>query len=817
VPDPDRARRRVGDLLRLLRTLAADDSGALPRLVVLTRDACPVRPGDGLGTDQAPLRALTRAAAHEHPGLDVAHIDTDPATPVSCVADELLAAAGTDTALRAGRRYTARLRNAPLRPEERRRVRRDPAHDAVAVRVRTPGDLAGLETAAAARRAPGPGEVEVRVAAAGLNYADVLQAMGLYPERLPLGADAAGTVVRVGPGTTGARLGDRVALMAAGALRTHVTTPAAALIPLPDDLPSADAAALPCVYATAWYALRHLARPRPGETVLIHSATGGVGLAALHVARGMGARVLATAGTEAKRDLLRGMGVEHVMDSRTLDFARAARAATGGRGVDVVLNPLAGRAQRAGLEALRTGGRFIEIGKRDIYAGTAIDPAPFRRGVVFAAVDLAGLATDRPDLLHEVLREVAAELHAGRLARLPTTELPFGDAATAFRTLAAGRHVGKLVLTAPTGPVEAVVDPAEVPVVRSDGAYIVTGGLGGLGLRLAEHLAREGAARVVLNGRTAPGADTEAALDHLRSLGTDVRVELGDIAEHGTAERLVAAAEDGGTPLRGVAHAAAVVADGTVALLDAATLDAAWRPKVAGAWRLHEATAQHTPDWWLLFSSAAALVGPPGQGGYAAANAWLDAFAVWRRAQGLPATSVAWGAWAEIGAGAHMARRGHSVIDPDEGIAAIDRLLRHDRTCTGYLPVDAELWRKTLPHARTSPYFAELTGGAAPADEGPDGALAARVRAAGPDGASAVVAEHLAAQLGDILGGTAHDIGTAARLTDLGVDSLRALELRTRIEQHLGVRVPAKLVWADGTLGGLADHVAAALADRDAR
>ncbi|MFC4563026.1 SDR family NAD(P)-dependent oxidoreductase [Nocardiopsis mangrovi] len=821
VPDPRRARERVTTVLRLLRHLLAGDNGPLPRLVVVTTDACPVLPGDGSAADQAPLRALTRAAGHEHPELDIVHIDTDSATPPARVAEEILSAhADPDVALRAGRRYTARLRRAPLGPDERRRTRCAPGRSTVALRVRTPGDLASLEPAVSARRAPAPGEAEVRVHAAGLNYADVLQAMGVYPGTRPLGADAAGTVERVGAGVHGLAPGDRVALMADGALRGHVTVPVDAVIPLPADLDLTDAAALPCAYVTAWYALRHLARPRPGEAVLIHCATGGVGLAALHLARAAGARVLATAGSEAKRDLLRAMGVEHVMDSRTLGFAEQAREITGGAGVDVVLNCLTGRAQRAGMAALRVGGRFVEIGKRDLHSGAGIDPAPFRNNISFTGVDLARIAADRPDLLAELIAEVAAELAAGRLPALPVTARPLAEAADAFRTMAAAAHTGKLVLTLPDpdGPPDAVADPADVPVVR-DGAYVITGGLGGIGLRLAAHLGGNGATRVVLNGRSAPGP-AAAAVARLRAAGTDVRVVPGDIAAPGTAERLVAEAEADGVPLRGAAHAAAVIADGTVALLDDATLDRAWRAKAEGAWRLHQATADRDLDWWLAFSSAAALVAPPGQAGYAAANAWLDGLATWRRANGLPATSIAWGAWAGLGAGAHMARQGHTMITPDEGIAAVDRLLRHDRTCTGYLPADVDLWRTTMPHAVASPYFADLVGdgsGPAHAEAGTDTGFLERVRAAGVARAGELVTEHLAAQLRDILGVTARDIGGDARLTDLGVDSLRALELRTRVEQRLGVRVPAKLVWADGTLGGLADHVAAVLTKRGPR
>ncbi|GAB3444011.1 type I polyketide synthase [Streptomonospora sediminis] len=815
-PDPLQARESVASLLRSVGPLLRDDRERMPRFIVLTRDAHPVRPGDGLGTDQAPLRALTRTAYHEHPELDITHIDTDAAATPEQVAAEILApGAEHDIALRGGARYTARFRNAPLRPGERRHERRDPDRHALAVRLRSPGDLGSFETVAAERRAPLQGEAEIRVQAVSLNYANLLGAMGMYPGEIPLALDGAGTVVRTGPGVADVRPGDRVAMIGDIGLSSHTVVPAAALLPIPARLDSVQAAALPCAFTTAWYALRHLARPAPGETVLVHAATGGVGLAAVHVARAMGAHVLATAGSEPKRALLRDLGIEHVMDSRTTDFAHQARAATGGTGVDVVLNCLTGRAQRAGLEALAAGGRFIELGKRDIYAGNPIDPAPFRKNIVFAGVDLQTIATQRPRLMAELVAEVAGELAAGREPRLPATAHAYTHAAAAFRTMAAAQHTGKLVLTAPTAETEIPVEPERVPVVRGDGAYIITGGLGAIGVRLAEHLAQSGAARLILNGRSAPGPQADAAIDRLRAAGTDVRVVSGDIAEAGTAERLVAAAEDSGGRLRGVAHAAAAIADSTVALLDDATLERSWHAKTAGAWRLHEAVGERALDWFACFSSAAALVGPPGQGAYAAANAWLDAFAVWRRAHGLPATSIAWGPWSGQGAVEALAERGTTMIAAEEGIAALDHLLRHDRVCTGYVPVDAELWAKAMPHAVESPFFADIARRSNGSEEhGRDTALIARVRAAAAGGrGAAAVAEYLSDQLGEILGDPARELGPDVRLTDLGIDSLRALELRTRIEQRAGVRIPTKLLWTGGTLGDLAEFIAESIAE----
>lgn len=382
--------------------------------------------------------------------------------------------------------------------------------DGFRLRIGTPGDLESLELTATGRRAPGPGEVEVRVAAAGLNFRDVLTASGLLPGeddvRYRIGFECAGAVTRVGPGVRDFRPDDMVLAVdpGGGAFGSFVTVSVAGVARIPGKLDPVSAAGLPIAFLTAWYALRHVARVAPGERVLIHSATGGTGLAAIAVARRLGAEVLATAGNEEKRRLLRGMRISHVMDSRTLGFRELAREATGGEGVDVVLNSLAGPAIRAGLETLRPFGRFVELGVRDIMADTALGMAPLRHNVTFRPVDLIGLLRSRPGDVAEMLREVVEEIGAGRLKPPRCTPYPLEAATDAFRTMAGARHIGKLALTVPSrGRAKAVLPDGPV-IVRKNGAYIVTGGLGGLGLAVAQWLASQGAGHLLLNGRTPP-------------------------------------------------------------------------------------------------------------------------------------------------------------------------------------------------------------------------------------------------------------------------------------------------------------------------
>ncbi|WP_433260095.1 zinc-binding dehydrogenase [Actinosynnema sp. CS-041913] len=311
-----------------------------------------------------------------------------------------------------------------------------------ALRVARPGELDSLELVARPRRGPGPGEVAIRVEAAGVNFKDVLVALGMSGESHDLGLDGAGVVTE--SAADGLRPGDRVAFFHEGAFADHVTVPADLVMPVPDGMSTIEAATVPVAFLTAWHGLVRLAWLRPGEVVLVHSAAGGVGLAALDVAHLCGAEVLATAGTAAKRGYLHGLGVAEVMDSRTPDFGRQAE----GR-VDVVLNSLPGPALRAGLDTLREGGRFVEIGKHDIHGGGSIPLAPFRRNLSLHSVDLLLMSRVRRPLVGDLFRELVPLFAEKQLAPLPHVVHDVEDAPAAFRALTTGRHIGKVVLAFP--------------------------------------------------------------------------------------------------------------------------------------------------------------------------------------------------------------------------------------------------------------------------------------------------------------------------------------------------------------------------------
>jgi acyl transferase domain-containing protein/acyl carrier protein len=816
-----RGRDYVRHLVRIARRITEIDEEP-PRLYVVTRNAQTVLPGDMPNLEQAGLRGLVRAISTEHPHLRATQIDMDDDTDAELLTRQLLGKSDEDeTAWRNGQWHTARVSPAPLRPEERRTVVVDHPHDGMRVRIRTPGDLESMELAVFQRVPPGPGEIEVAVTASSVNFADVLFASGRYPgidgDAPQLGMDFAGVVTTVGADVTTHRAGDRVGGFSKnGCWATFVTCDARLAVPLPPGLTDDQAAAVSTPHAIAWYGLHDQARITTGDRVLIHSATGGVGRAAIAIARAAGAEIFATAGSEQRRALLRDMGIEHVYDSRSTEFADQIRRDTGGYGVDIVLNSLTGAAQRAGLQVLAIGGRFVEIGKRDVYANTRLELFPFHRNLTFHYIDLTLMSESHPTRIGDLLGTVYRLVADGELPLPESTHYPLGDAATAVRVMSAAEHMGKLVLDVPqAGHTNVVVLPDQARAFRHDGSYVVTGGLGGIGLFLAEKMAAAGCGRIVLSSRSRPNSKALEAIQLMRAMGSDIEVECGDITEVGTAAHLVTVATATGLPLRGVLHAAAVFENAMLANTTDELIDHNWAPKVHGAWNLHQATAALPLDWFCLFSSAVGLLGSPGQGAYAAANSWLDAFARWRRTQGLPATGIGWALWAEVGRAAQVRAETCEALAPgqggdgtaiahwrdtaftaDEGAYAFEALLCHDRAYSGYAKMTrtpwfanyaqrslfAELFRSNDQSSTdTSELVNELY--ALPPEEWPG-----RLRRMISDAVSLILRR---------------TIDPDHPLSEYGLDSMGNLELRTRIEAETGIRVTTSDITTVRGLAGL--------------
>lgn len=798
--------------LAVLARLVAECLERLPSvsITVVTGTSTAAPDGSGVEPGAALYAGFAAVLRSEHPEFRVRLVDIDAVTPA--LAAELLDADGEDVVvLRGDHRWVGRRERGTPAPDEPPPWTTGGQGGAFRLAAGRPGRLDSLLRRPIARRAPGPGEVEVEVGAAALNFLDVMKVLGVYPDPADadlLGMECVGTVTAVGRDVTHLRVGDRAVACGPGSLASHVTVDARLAWPVADG--TSRAATLPMVLVTAWLALVEIARIRRGETVLVHSGAGGVGLAAITVARRHGALVLATAGTEAKRQHLRDLGVGHVFDSRSLQWVEEVRAATGGRGVDVVLNSLAGAAIPAGLDVLADDGRFVELGKRDVHGGGSIDLRAFRGAASFAAVDVAGLLRRDPDRFAALLRRVLREVEQDRLDPPPVTEHPFADAEAALRALGSGEQVGKIVLVDPRdgGP------EAPDPRIRPGATYLVTGGRGALGLSLAEFLVEQGADAIALVGRSEPAPEVAARITALRDRGAAVGSWCADVADERAMAEVLTEVRAELPELRGVLHAAGVLDDATAAAVTEEQVRRVLAPKFDGALVLDRLTADDPLDLFVLFSSVAAFVGTPGQAAYAAANAGLDALAARRRRAGRAALSVQWGPVADVGLaadrrdrGARLADRGLAAVPVAECWPALWRFLGAGEVVVGHAALDPHRWAQTHPAVAALPSWQPLLADG-PAQ--PTGGLAARLRMlSGParrELVESVVRRDAASVLMVDDAVLARDRDAA--LSGMGLDSLMTIELRNRLESSLGLRLSPTLLWKHGTVARLGTALA---------
>lgn len=766
-------------LLETLLPVVQSLGEATARLWWLTRGAQPVA-GSVPDLVQAPLWGLGGVVASEYPALRCVRVDLDPVVrpdETALLFDSVWLADNEDrVALRDGLRHVARLVPGEFLPSD----------EALRLEITERGSLDKLALLKVAREAPGPGQVEIRVHATGLNFRDVLNALGMYPgDPGPLGNECSGVITAVGVDVTDLRVGDEVIAMVDRSFATWVIAPAALTVHKPPCMSFAEAATIPVTFLTAEYALKHLGGMKKGDRVLIHAVTGGVGMAALQLARRAGAEVFGTAGSPAKRALALELGAHHIADSRSLSFAPDVVRDSAGQGVDIVLNSLAGDFIPESLRLLRPGGHFIEIGKTGIW-----DAAQVGRtfpGVKYHPLYLGEVAAARPEFVRNMLRELLADFEAGVLQPLPQRLYPIERSEDAFRFMGQGHHVGKIVITQ---------QPA--PAIRPDASYLITGGLTGLGLETARWLVEQGARHLVLVGRRAPSPQTLDTLASLERAGASVQVAHADVADAAQLSELIGGLS-GQTPrLRGVVHAAGVVDDGLLSELDVERFRRVMLPKVRGTWNLHQATSRLALDFFVCFSSGAALLGSPGQGNYAAANSFLDALAHVRRSRGQHALSINWGSWSEVGMAAAVdeshrrrwASMGLGMITPDEGMRMLGQMLRSARSPQmAALP----LVRSRLP-SNLGPFFSALVSvapvrPAATATSAQVDILQRLTEA--PEGSRPDLLEvYLSDQVTRVLAlGASYQMDTQRSLIDMGMDSLMAMELRNRLQTALNVRI----------------------------
>jgi NADPH:quinone reductase-like Zn-dependent oxidoreductase/aryl carrier-like protein len=816
------------------------DSDHLPRLLVVTSGAHPV--GDGAEAapatqpGQSPVWGLLRVLSNELPQLKCQTIDLDPDDPDFLpVVEELRRLDGEpETAWRKKQRYVNRMiAERPDRFPPRKLPRSIDGHaQPFRLEMPTPGVLERLALKETGLSDLAPGEVRVQVHAAGLNFRDVMAALGILPDEaeetpawLALGLECAGTICGVGPSVTDRHCGQRVLLSKRGVFATHVTVAAEESIPIPESLSFEHAATIPVAFSTAYLALLHFGRITADDKVLIHAATGGVGLAAIQLCQRVGAEIFATAGNTRKRDYLRSLGITHVMSSRSLDFAEEIMAITNGRGVDVVLNSLSGDFLQHSLDVLASSGRFLEIGKRDIYSNSPLGMKAFSRGIQFFGIDVAKILVHQPDLAKEVMQQLLEDFAADRLRPLPLAVYPVSQAETAFRDMSQAKHIGKLALSLDDPDARVVSAEQDKIRIRSDATYLVTGATSGFGLRAAQWLVEKGAQSLLLVSRSGEsGIQETGQIERLRQSGAAINIVAADISVYEDAQRVISIANSPERPLGGLIHSAAVFDDGILFNLDQQRFESVLSPKVAGGWNLHVTTLDLQLDFFVLFSSLSADFGMPGQANYAAANSFLNSLANYRRQVGLPALVVNWGALEATGFIARnedvarvLSNLGIGPMSPETALDALELVMSRDIVDISVASLDWEALSASTSDVPLRRRVSLLITDHDHKELGHRRNIMNELAAVDPEQAVKILESFLRHEIARILGVKFESVEPDWPLQDLGLDSLAVFELQNSLEAQTPIRIPLSKLKAHPTIEALASLVLSYIVDPDRR
>jgi acyl transferase domain-containing protein len=832
--DPDLTVDRLADLaqlgcgttLSLVQSLVAGQLATPPRLWLVTQGAQPAPTSSPTiqGVAHSSLWGMGKVIGLEHPELKCVRIDVDPLSTAIEQGQSLWSEIWSEdkedqVALRGDSRYVARLVQSPHPHQSTAQRLTVPAQP---FRLTTTGGgmLENLTLVPATRQAPAPGEVEIRVRATGLNFLDAIAALGLLPAQVDgvsqqhllaldsFGGECAGEIVAIGSGVTGLQIGQPVIALAAGSFSQYVNVSAALVVRKPADLSFEAAAAIPVNFLTANYALHQIAKIAPGDRVLIHAAAGGTGMAAVRIAQAAGAEVFATA-SPPKWAALRAMGVTQIMNSRNVDFAATVMELTQGQGVDIVLNSLtSGEFIPKSLSVLSPQGRFVEIAKRGVW--TSAQMADARPDVAYAVVDLVQTSRQQPALIQSMLQELVAKFEQNLLQPPPLSVFGIESVISAFRDMQQAKHIGKIVVSQTDAATDST---SQLPLkLRGDGTYLITGGLGGLGLLVARWMVERGAKHLVLLGRSQPSAAAQRQLAELAAAGANVIVKQADVAADRAMAQVLTEIEAALPPLAGVIHSVGVLEDGVLQQQSWPRFAKVMNPKVLGAWNLHQLTKDRPLDFFMLFSSFASLLGSPAQANHSAANAFLDGLAYYRQAMGLPGASINWGPISQIGEAAKlgadvtMQQRGIGAITPDRFLTALELLMQQSAVEVGIVPID---WPVLLAGASQPPFWADwqenspTTASSASSPE-----FLQQLRSAAPSEQRELLVGYVRRQVAQVLRiADTRSINLDVGFFDLGMDSLTSVELRNCLQTSLGCAMPSTVAFDYPTVRSLADYL----------
>ncbi len=822
-PDNESRQRDLVDLLFSHIIALTSDSNFIEtntRLFVLTSGAFFISKNQDMERDrtnvlQAAMEGLVNVLYNEKPSLRIKLIDLDPGLPlsnqVSLLVQEITAETDTEdhVAFRKGQRFVKRCDFISRPRSEFRYNCLDDSQNshAIGLTVDSPGSLDGLCLETIKRECLQPDEVEIRVEAAGINFRDLLKVLGVYPTEVSdnriLGDECAGVVVRTGKSVTSFSKGDRVAVIGLGCFKTHLILPAKRLIRLPDFMSMDLAAASLTNYMTVYYALVIKACIKPGDRILIHSAAGGVGLAAIQMSHLKGAEVFATAGTRFKRDLLKSFGVNHVYNSRTLDFSDKIYLDTNGEGVDIVLNSLAGPFIEKSLNLLRNYGRFLELGKRDIYDKTHIGLYPFRKNISYFAIDMAEMFTQDSTVGKNVMEEFQTLLKNNIVDKHCYSLFSMANYKEAFSHMSKALHFGKVVLKPSWGeltcPVQFKPDKVHVDKEKS---YLIIGGVRGLGLVIAQWLVEKGGKTIILVNRSGhPHPESESEINDLQNKAK-VLIYKTDVGDRQQVAGLIQKIRRDHPPLDGVFHCAVVLKDNEIQKLTKDDVYDVLAPKAFGGIHLHEETKDLDLSFFLLMGSMASFMGNLGQSNYAAANTVLKSIAALRQKQGLAVQYIDWGLFQETGVVSRdkkllekVLKLGFGGLTTDNFRDFLDRILGNRQIIWGVPGSDFE--KNLIGVINMAPRFSLISNRTKAKKNKRSGSFVSDFVSLSTQIRLEKMIELVKLTISDLLDLAVEDIEDDDKLVDLGIDSLNGIELLTQFENELGASIsPTSLVQA---------------------
>jgi acyl transferase domain-containing protein/NADPH:quinone reductase-like Zn-dependent oxidoreductase/acyl carrier protein len=829
--------QRCATALNLVKGILASGWSVTPRLWLVTcramAPACDCQDFFRQISSQAPLWGFGRVLMNEHPELRCKLVDLHVAeasvVAARALVSELRVPNGEDEViLTVDRRYVMRAIPATLDMFREDDFQTGSRTDADIVRLDYP--TSGFDQLQWQRNGSpvlAPDEIAIRTRATGLNFRDVMLSMGMLPDEAVengfaganLGMECAGDVVAVGSDVHNFKPSERVVCFAPSSFASHVVTKASAAARMPAEWTYEEAAGVPVAFFTAYYALHYLGGLRPNDKILIHGAAGGVGLAALQYARHCGAEIFATAGSEEKRDFLRLLGVDHVLDSRSLVFADEILSITNGEGVDIVLNSLSGEAVGKNLEVLRPFGRLLELGKRDYYENAKIGLRPFRNNIAYFGIDVDQLFKERPELAGRLLKETMDLFAAGALWPLPHRVFSYAHVADAFRHMQQSRHVGKIVVAYDDQPVSVRIEnQTESLSLRPDSTYVIAGGLGGFGLATAQWMANKGARNIALLGRSgAVGNESQRIIADLEAAGVQVYVAKVDICDDVSLGEVFKDIENALPPVRGIVHAAMVLDDALLQNLEWEGFSRVLNPKVSGAWNLHRQSLGMSLDFFVLYSSATTSVGNPGQANYVAANVFLESLVNFRRSGGLPGLAVCWGPIEDVGylarnettKNALTSRLGGQALTVRAALRTLERLMLADRSGLAVANLDWHKVARVLPATR-APKFSLLTRGWQ--DDSNETGLVddiqSLIRGMSDEQIQELTTTILLEQVARVLRMPVNQVEADRSVFELGMDSLMAVELQVAVESQFGVSIPAMAMNEETSIAKLAGQIA---------